>query len=79
MEVVALLFYRITYDIEFLCQFKISKFENLGHFQFFLWVVSCIKFTKPISISVRFEKFVQTGCVILNVHFYDCVIFTMFK
>jgi hypothetical protein len=71
VEVVALFFYRITYDIEFLCQFKISNFGNLGHSKLFLWVASCIKFSKPISISVRFEKFVQAGCVILNDHFYD--------
>ncbi len=45
VEVVALLFYRITYYIEFLCQFKISNFENLGHFsKIFLWVASCINF-----------------------------------
>jgi hypothetical protein len=71
VEVVALLFYRITYDIEFLCQFEISNFENLGHSKFFLWVASCIRFSKPISIGVRFEKFVQAGCVILNALFYN--------
>ncbi len=41
---VVMLFYRITYDIEFLCKFKISNVEILGHFlQIFL--SSCIKFS----------------------------------
>jgi len=71
VEVVALLFCCITYDIEFLCQFKISNIENLGHSKFFLLVAFCIKFSKPISISVRFEKFVQAGCFILNALFYN--------
>ncbi len=44
VEVAALLFYCITYHIEFLCKFKISNVEILGHFlQIFL--SSCIKFS----------------------------------
>ncbi len=71
VEVAVLLFYCITYDVEFLSQFKISNFENLGLSKFYFWVASFIKFSKSISISVRFEKFVQAGCVILNAHFYN--------
>ncbi len=70
MEIAALLFYRITYDIEFLCEFKISNVEILGHFlQIFL--SSRVKFSGPISIGVILKKFDQARCVMLHANFYD--------
>ncbi len=39
---VVMLFYCISYGIDFLCKFKISNVEILGHLQIFL--SSCIKF-----------------------------------
>ncbi len=39
VEVEASLLYRITYDMDFLCQFKISNFENLGHSKFLTGVI----------------------------------------
>ncbi len=76
VEVVSLPFYCITYDIEFLCQFKISKFENLGHSKFFLWVASFIKFSKPISISVRFGLF-RLGALFWMPTFTMCDIYNV--
>ncbi len=69
-EVAALLFYCFTYDFEFLCKFKISNVEILGHFlQIFL--PSCIKFSQPISIGVIFKMFDQARCVMLHANFYN--------
>ncbi len=81
MDVVALLFYHITSNIEFLCQFKISKFENLGRFlhQIFLWVASRIKnfltyfdYCEITKVSLGWVCYVEFPIL-------QCVIFKMLK